>query len=392
MFEQLSDRLNLTLKKLKGQARISEENIATPLREIRIALLEADVALPVVRVLIDKIKSEAVGEEVKKSLTPGQVLVKVVNQELTRLMGESNVDLDLSAQPPAVVLLAGLQGAGKTTTAAKLAGFLKQRKQKKVLLVSADVYRPAAIDQLQKLAADLNVDFYPSSPQMKPVNIAKDALAHARRHLFDVLIIDTAGRLHVDELMMDEIQAVHKQVQPVETLFVVDSMTGQDAVNSARSFDTALPLTGVILTKMDGDTRGGAALSIRQITGKPIKFIGVGESTSALEPFHPERIASRILGMGDVVSLVEDVEQKVDQDKARKIARKLKTGKVFTLEDFNDQIEQMENMGGIGSMLEKLPGANVAQAQMMQQRGGKQFGQIKAIIASMTREERRNLW
>ena len=389
MFEQLSDRLNLTLKKLKGQARISEENIATPLREIRIALLEADVALPVVRELIDKIKAEAVGEEVKKSLTPGQVLVRVVNQELTRLMGESNVDLDLSAQPPAVVLLAGLQGAGKTTTAAKLANFLKQRKNKKILLVSADVYRPAAIDQLQKLAANLNIDFYPSSTQMKPVDIAREAQAHAKRHLFDVLIIDTAGRLHVDEQMMDEIQAVHRQVKPVETLFVVDSMTGQDAVNSAKAFDQALPLTGVILTKMDGDTRGGAALSIRQITGKPIKFIGVGESTSALEAFHPDRIASRILGMGDVVSLVEDVEQKVDQEKARKIARKLKKGRVFTLEDFRDQIEQMENMGGIGSMLEKLPGASAAQAQMMQQQGGKQFGQIKAIIGSMTPEERR---
>lgn len=389
MFEQLSDRLNLTLKKLKGQARISEENIATPLREIRIALLEADVALPVVRELIEKIKSEAVGEEVKKSLTPGQVLVRVVNQELTRLMGEKNVDLDLTAQPPAVVLLAGLQGAGKTTTAAKLALFLKQRKSKKVLLVSADVYRPAAIDQLQKLAANLNVDFHPSTADMKPVDIARQALAEAKRHLYDVLIIDTAGRLHVDGQMMDEIQAIHQQVRPVETLFVVDSMTGQDAVNSARAFDQALSLTGVILTKMDGDTRGGAALSIRQVTGKPIKFIGVGESTSALEAFHPDRIASRILGMGDVVSLVEDVEQKVDQEKARKIARKLKRGRAFTLEDFRDQIDQMENMGGIGSMLEKLPGASAAQAQMMQQQGGKQFGQIKAIIGSMTPEERR---
>ena len=389
MFEQLSDRLNLTLKKLKGQARISEENIAAPLREIRIALLEADVALPVVRELIDKIKQESVGEEVKKSLTPGQVLVRVVNQELTRLMGQSNVDLDLSAQPPAVVLLAGLQGAGKTTTAAKLAVFLKNRKQKKVLLVSADIYRPAAIDQLEKLAGSVNVDFMSSSTQMQPVDIADKALKHAKSHLYDVLIIDTAGRLHVDEQMMDEIQAVHKHVKPVETLFVVDSMTGQDAVNSAKAFDQALALTGVILTKMDGDTRGGAALSIRQITGKPIKFIGVGESTDSLEAFHPDRIASRILGMGDVVSLVEDVEQKVDQEKAQKIARKLKRGKVFTLDDFREQIEQMENMGGIGSMLEKLPGASAAQAQMMQQQGGKQFGQIKAIIGSMTPEERR---
>ena len=389
MFEQLSDRLNLTLKKLKGQARISEENIATPLREIRIALLEADVALPVVRELIDKIKEKALGEEVKKSLTPGQVLVRVVNDELTRLMGETNVDLDLSAQPPAVVLLAGLQGAGKTTTAAKLALFLKQRKEKKVLLVSADVYRPAAIDQLEKLASNLKVDFHPSSTQMKPVEIANQALNHAKSHLYDVLIIDTAGRLHVDEQMMDEIQAVHQQVQPVETLFVVDSMTGQDAVNSAKAFDQALPLTGVVLTKMDGDTRGGAALSIRQITGKPIKFIGVGEASDALEAFHPDRIASRILGMGDVVTLVEEVEQKVDQEKAQKMACKLKRGKVFTLDDFRDQIEQMENMGGIGSMLEKLPGANAAQAQLMQQQGGKQFKQIKAIINSMTPEERR---
>ena len=389
MFEQLSDRLNLTLKKLKGQARVSEENIATPLREIRMALLEADVALAVVRELIDTIKQKALGEEVRKSLTPGQVLVKVVNTELTRLMGESNVDLDLSTQPPAVILLAGLQGAGKTTTAAKLAKLLKDRKQKKVLLVSADVYRPAAIDQLKKLASDLQIDFHPSSADDKAVNIAKSALREAKNRLYDVLIIDTAGRLHVDGEMMDEIQAVHQAVKPIETLFVVDSMTGQDAVNSAKAFDEALPLSGVVLTKMDGDARGGAALSIRQITGKPIKFIGVGEAADALEPFYPDRIASRILGMGDVVSLVEDVERKVDQDKAQKMARKLKRGKVFTLEDFRDQIQQMENMGGIGSMLEKLPGANAAQAQMMQQQGGKQFSQITSIINSMTQQERR---
>jgi len=389
MFEQLSDRLNLTLKKLKGQARISEENIATPLREIRMALLEADVALPVVRELIDAIKKKAVGEEVKKSLTPGQVIVRVVNDELTRLMGESNVDLDLSTQPPAVILLAGLQGAGKTTTAAKLAKLLKDRKKKKVLLVSADIYRPAAIDQLKKLASDLQVDFHPSSADDKAVNIAKSALSEAKSRLYDVLIIDTAGRLHVDGEMMEEIQAVHQAVKPIETLFVVDSMTGQDAVNSAKAFDEALPLSGVVLTKMDGDARGGAALSIRQITGKPIKFIGVGEAADALEPFYPDRVASRILGMGDVVSLVEDVERKVDQDKAQKMARKLKRGKVFTLEDFRDQIQQMENMGGIGSMLEKLPGASAAQAQMMQQQGGKQFSQITAIINSMTQEERR---
>ncbi len=389
MFEQLSDRLNLTLKKLKGQARISEENIATPLREIRMALLEADVALPVVRQLIDTIKQKAVGEEVKKSLTPGQVLVRVVNDELTRLMGKENVELDLSTQPPAVILLAGLQGAGKTTTAAKLAKLLKDRKQKKVLLVSADVYRPAAIEQLKKLAADLQIDFHPSSVDDKAVTIAQLALREATSRLYDVLIIDTAGRLHVDVEMMEEIQAVHHVVKPIETLFVVDSMTGQDAVNSAKAFDEALPLSGVVLTKMDGDARGGAALSIRQITGKPIKFIGVGEAADALEPFYPDRIASRILGMGDVVSLVEDVERKVDQDKAQKMARKLKRGKVFTLEDFRDQIQQMENMGGIGSMLEKLPGASAAQAQMMQQQGGKQFSQITAIINSMTPQERR---
>ncbi len=388
MFEQLSDRLNLTLKKLKGQARITEENIATPLREIRMALLEADVALPVVRELINSIKAKAVGEEVRKSLTPGQVLVRVVNNELTRLMGEKNIDLDLSTQPPAVVLLAGLQGAGKTTTAAKLAKFLKDRKQKKVLLVSADVYRPAAIDQLKKLAFDLKIDFHPSSADDKAVDIAESALNEAKNHLYDVLIIDTAGRLHVDSDLMDEIQAVHKTVNPIETLFVVDSMTGQDAVNSAKAFDEALPLSGVVLTKMDGDARGGTALSIRQITGKPIKFIGVGEGLDALEAFHPDRISSRILGMGDVVSLVEDVEHKVDQEKAQKMARKLKKGRVFTLEDFRDQIQQMENMGGLGSMLEKLPGANAAQAQMLQQQGGKQFGQITAIINSMTPLER----
>ena len=388
MFEQLSDRLNLTLKKLKGQARITEENIATPLREIRMALLEADVALAVVRELIDSIKAKAVGEEVRKSLTPGQVLVRLVNDELTRLMGEKNVDLDLSTQPPAVILLAGLQGAGKTTTAAKLAKLLNDRKQKKVLLVSADVYRPAAIDQLKKLASDLQIDFHPSSVDDQAVAIAKSALNQAKNHLYDVLIIDTAGRLHVDGELMDEIQAVHKAVNPIETLFVVDSMTGQDAVNSAKAFDETLALSGVILTKMDGDARGGAALSIRQITGKPIKFIGVGEGLDALEAFHPERISSRILGMGDVVSLVEDVERKVDQEKAQKMARKLRKGRVFTLEDFRDQIQQMENMGGLGSMLEKLPGANAAQTQMLQQQGGKQFGQITAIINSMTPLER----
>ncbi len=389
MFEQLSDRLNLTLKKLKGQARVTEENIATPLREIRMALLEADVALPVVRALIDSIKQKAIGEEVRKSLTPGQVLVRVVNDELTRLMGEKNVDLDLSTQPPAVILLAGLQGAGKTTTAAKLAKLLKERKQKKVLLVSADVYRPAAIEQLKKLASDLQIDFYPSSSSDKAVDIAKSALNEAKNRSYDVLIVDTAGRLHVDSEMMTEIQAIHQMVKPIETLFVVDSMTGQDAVNSARAFDEALPLSGVVLTKMDGDARGGAALSIRQITGKPLKFIGMGESLDALEPFHPDRITSRILGMGDVVSLVEDVERKVDQEKAQKMARKLKRGRVFNLEDFRDQIQQMENMGGIGSMLEKLPGANAAQAQLMQQQGGRQFSQITAIINSMTPLERR---
>ena len=388
MFQNLTDRLGSVLDQLKGRGRLTEDNIKDTLREVRMALLEADVALPVVREFVDRIREAAMGEEVLKSLTPGQQLIKIVHDELVRVMGEANEDLDLAAQPPAVVLMAGLQGSGKTTTVAKLARFLRERRKKKVMVVSCDVYRPAAIDQLRTLAREVDVEFFPSSPDQAPVAIARSAVAEARKKYFDVLIVDTAGRLHVDEAMMGEIQELHREIKPVETLFVVDSMTGQDAANTAKAFHDALPLTGVVLTKADGDARGGAALSIRHLTGKPIKFLGVGEKTEALEPFHPDRVASRILGMGDVLSLVEEVSRTVDRDKAEKLAKKVAKGEGFTLADFKEQMEQMSNMGGIGSMLDKLPGMNKVPDAVKAQVNDKEFKKLIAIINSMTPQER----
>ena len=389
MFEGLTERLTRSLQNLRGQGRITEDNVKDTLREVRMALLEADVALPVVREFVARVKERAVGQEVLKSLTPGQVFVKIVNDELVHIMGDANEGLNLNAQPPAVVLMAGLQGAGKTTTVAKLARHLREREKKKVLVASADVYRPAAIDQLQTLAAEVGVDFFPSRPDQDPVEIGRAAVEYARRHFHDVLLLDTAGRLHVDEAMMAEIRRLHEAVQPVETLFVVDAMTGQDAANTARAFDEALPLTGVVLTKVDGDARGGAALSIRHITGKPIKFLGVGEKTDALQPFHPERIASRILGMGDVLSLVEEAQQKIDQQEAQKIANKLKKGKGFDLEDFLGQIQQMKKLGGMASLMDKLPGMHQLPDSVREQVNDKQVARLEAIILSMTPEERR---
>ncbi len=389
MFEGLTDRLTRTLKNVRGQGRITEDNVKETLREVRMALLEADVALPVVKEFVARVKERALGQEVLKSLTPGQVFVKIVNDELIHLMGDANEALNLNVQPPAVVLMAGLQGAGKTTTVAKLARHLREREKKKVLVVSADVYRPAAIAQLETLAAEVGVDFFPSTPDQKPEAIARAALDHARRHFYDVLLVDTAGRLHIDEAMMDEIQRLHRALEPAETLFVVDAMTGQDAANTARAFHEALPLTGVVLTKVDGDARGGAALSIRHITGKPIKFIGVGEKTTALQPFHPERIASRILGMGDVLSLVEEAQQKLDQKEAEKIAAKLKKGKGFDLEDFLGQIQQMKKLGGMAALMDKLPGMHQLPDSVRDQVNDKQVARLEAIILSMTPQERR---
>jgi signal recognition particle subunit SRP54 len=389
MFENLTDRLSKTLRHITGQARLTEENIGEAMREVRMALLEADVALPVVKSFVDAVKRRAVGQEVSKSLTPGQMFVKIVRDELEQLMGGVNERLDLTTQPPAVVLMAGLQGAGKTTSAAKLARYLKEREKKSVLLVSTDIYRPAAIKQLERLAAEVGVGFFPSSADQSPVDIARAAIAQAKIKFADVVIVDTAGRLHVDAGMMEEIKALHAAVNPVETLFVVDAMTGQDAANTARAFSEALPLTGVVLTKVDADTRGGAALSVRQITGKPIKFLGVGEKTTALDPFHPDRIASRILGMGDILSLIEEAEQKIDKAKAEKLAKKIKKGKGFDLEDLRDQLQQMKNLGGISSVLDKLPGmAGISQQIAQAQVDTKQFARMEAIINSMTPAER----
>jgi signal recognition particle subunit SRP54 len=388
MFENLSERLLRTVKNLRGQGRLTEDNIKDALREVRMALLEADVALPVVRDFIARVRERAVGQEVLLSLTPGQVLIKIVNEELIRVMGEANAELNLRVQPPAVVLMAGLQGSGKTTSVAKLARWLKERQRKKVLVVSCDVYRPAAIEQLRKLAVEVGAEFFPSAPDQEPEAIARQALDHARRHGVEVLIADTAGRLHVDQDMMAEIQRLHAVLDPIETLFVVDSMTGQDAANTAQAFDAALPLTGVVLTKTDGDARGGAALSIRQITGKPIKFLGVGEKTAALEPFYPDRVVSRILGMGDVLSLVEEMEQKVDKEKALKLAQKVQKGKGFDLEDFRGQMEQMMKMGGIASLLDKMPGFNVAAGALKDQAADREVRRLIAIINSMTPQER----
>jgi signal recognition particle subunit SRP54 len=393
MFENLTDRLSQTLRNVTGRAKLTEDNIKDTLREVRMALLEADVALPVVKDFVNRVKERAVGTEVSKSLTPGQAFVKIVRVELEELMGAANEDLALNAAPPAVILMAGLQGAGKTTTAGKLARFLKERKKKSVLVVSADVYRPAAIKQLETLANEVGVTFFPSDLSQKPVDIARAAIAEARLKFIDVVIVDTAGRLHIDEEMMEEIKQVHAAINPIETLFVVDAMTGQDAANTAKAFNDALPLTGVVLTKVDGDARGGAALSVRAITGKPIKFIGMGEKSEALDPFHPDRVASRILGMGDVLSLIEQAEQNLDREKAEKLTKKLKKGKGFDLEDFRDQLQQMKNMGGLGSLMDKLPmigGLNLGQMGNAQQAAEKQFKQMEAIINSMTPDERRD--
>jgi signal recognition particle subunit SRP54 len=390
MFENLTERLSKTLRHITGQARLSEDNVSEAMREVRMALLEADVALPVVKDFVEAVKQRAVGQEVSKSLSPGQMFVKIVKDELERVMGGVNESLSLAVKPPAVVLMAGLQGAGKTTSAAKLARYLIEKEKKSVLLVSADVYRPAAIKQLEMLAAEVGAAFFPSSAEQQPVAIAKAAVDAARIKFHDVVIVDTAGRLHIDAAMMDEIKALHAAVDPAETLFVVDAMTGQDAAKTAKAFSDALPLTGVILTKADADSRGGAALSVRHVTGKPIKFLGVGEKTTALDPFHPERIASRILGMGDILSLIEDAEQKIDKAKAEKLAKKIKKGKGFDLEDLRDQLQQMKNMGGITSMLDKLPGMGNLSQMAQQQVDTKQFTRMEAIINSMTPAERRD--
>jgi len=389
MFKNLTDRLSETIRKLRGKGRLSEDSIREALREVRIALLEADVALPVVQSIIEQVSARALGKEVLRSLTPGQALIKVVHEELVHVMGDENATLDLNAASPVVVLLAGLQGSGKTTTTGKLASHLINDFDKKVMVTSCDVYRPAAIEQLQTLAEQVGAQFAPSNTDQDPVNIASAAIELARRHFVDVLLVDTAGRLHIDAQMMQEIQAIHSAIDAHETLFVVDSMTGQDAANTARAFNEALPLTGVILTKTDGDARGGAALSVRHITGKPIKFIGTGEKINALQAFHPERIASRILGMGDVLSLVEEVQRTVDQDKAEKLANKISKGRAFSLEDFRSQLEQMQTMGGIGGLMDKLPGMNEIPDQVRNKVDDRHTRHMIAIINSMTSKERR---
>ncbi|MFN3965922.1 MAG: signal recognition particle protein [Silanimonas lenta] len=390
MFESLTQRLSGTLQRLRGRGRLSEENIRESLREVRIALLEADVALPVVQALIERIKVRAIGQEVLQSLTPGQALIKVVRDELALVMGGQGAELSLARQPPAVILMAGLQGAGKTTSVAKLARFLRERKKKKVMVVSCDVYRPAAIAQLETLAGQVGALFHPSEAGQAPVEIARAALDAARRNVADVLIVDTAGRLAIDAAMMAEIQALHAALDPAETLFVVDAMTGQDAAATAKAFAEALPLTGVVLTKTDGDARGGAALSVRYITGKPIKFVGVGEKTDGLDVFHPDRAAGRILDMGDVLSLVEEVERSVDRDKAAKLAEKVAKGKRFDLNDLRDQMLQMQNMGGLAGLMDKLPGMGQIPDSVKAQITGKEIPRMIAIINSMTPKERRN--
>lgn len=389
MFENLSDRLSQSLRNLAGVGKLSEENIRDTLKEVRMALLEADVALDVVKPFVDRVKDSALGVEVVQSVDPGQAFVKIVNENLIQVLGPEFSGLNLAKQTPVVILMAGLQGAGKTTTVAKLAKWIKEEHKKSVMVASADVYRPAAIKQLETLAAEVEARFFPSDISQKPVDIANAAISAARTQLMDVLILDTAGRLHVDEDMMQEIKALHAAIKPAETLFVVDAMTGQDAANTAKAFNDVLELTGVVLSKADGDTRGGAALSVASITGKPIKFLGVGERVDGLEPFHPERIASRILGMGDIVSLVEEAERKLDKDKAEKLAKKLKKGKGFDLEDLKDQFQQMRNMGGMASMVEKLPGMGQVAGQLQDSAQQKQLKQMEAIIDSMTVKERR---
>lgn len=389
MFKSLTERLSQTLKQISGQSKLTEDNIKATLREVRMALLEADVALPVVKAFIDGVRERAVGQEVSQALNPGQQFLKIVHAELVQVMGEKAEPLSLNVQPPAIILMAGLQGAGKTTTVAKLAKHLSEREKKKVMVVSADVYRPAAIKQLETLANEVGVVFHPSDTSQKPEAIALGAIEAARKQYIDVVLVDTAGRLAIDDAMMAEIKSLHAAIKPVETLFVVDAMTGQDAANTAKAFNEALPLTGVVLSKADGDARGGAALSVRHITGKPIKYIGIGEKTDALETFHPDRIASRILDMGDVLSLIEEVERKVDKSKAEKLAQKLKKGKGFDLEDFREQLRQMDNMGGLGGMMDKLPGMGQMSAAVNQMQGAeKQFRQMGAIIDSMTPLER----
>ncbi len=389
MFETLTSRLSRVLDSIRGQGRLTEDQINAAARELRMALLEADVALPVVKEFVDQVKARSVGVEITQSLTPGQEFLRVVQQILTETLGGTTQGLDLRAQPPAVILMAGLQGAGKTTTTGKLALWLKEREKKNVVVVSCDVYRPAAIEQLRIVAGNVGVDCFPSAVGEDPVAIAQAALAHARKQYADVLIIDTAGRTTVDEAMMAEIRALHAALTPVETLFVVDSMTGQDAAKTARAFADVLPLTGVILTKVDGDARGGAALSVRQVTGRPIKFIGVGEKSDKLELFHPDRIATRILGQGDVLGLIEETARKVDHEKAQKLADKLKKNKRFDLEDFREQMLQVQNMGSMQSLLEKLPGGAQMQAQLKNVDAEKQIRRTVAIINSMTRQERR---
>ena len=388
MFDNLSDRLAKTFKTLKGQGRLTESNIKEALRDVRRALLEADVALPVVKNFIAKVQTRAIGQEVSTSLNPGQAFIKIVREQLAEVMGAEAEPLNFNVEPPAVIMVAGLQGAGKTTSVAKLAKLLKERDKKKVMVVSADVYRPAAIKQLETLANQVDVLFYPSSADQNPIDIARNAHAEAKKQFADVLILDTAGRLHVDDEMMQEIKQLHQGVNPCETLFVVDSMTGQDAANTAKAFNEALPLTGVILTKTDGDARGGAALSIREITGKPIKFIGAGEKVDALEPFHPDRMAGRILGMGDVLSLIESAESKIDQKKAAKFAAKIQKSGAFDLEDFLEQLQQIKNMGGVGGLMGKMPGMSKIKDQVSGDVAEKEFRRLEAIIQSMTRKER----
>ncbi len=388
MFDNLSERLARTIKDLRGQGRLTEDNITDALREVRMALLEADVALPVVREFIEHVRIRALGKEVMTSLTPGQFVIKIVREELIILMGERNVDLNLNTKPPAVILMSGLQGAGKTTTVAKLARYLKEKNRKKVMVVSCDIYRPAAMKQLQILAEEIAVENYSCEIENNPVDIAKNALNESRKLGFDILIVDTAGRLHINEEMMHEIQQLHQVLNPVETLFIVDSMMGQDAVNAAKSFNDTLPLTGTILTKADGDARGGAALTVRSITGTPIKFIGTGEKSSELSAFHPDRIASRILGMGDVLGLIEEVEQRTDKDKAEKFAKKVKKGKGFTLNDYQEQLQQMRSMGGLGSLIDKMPGMTGFAQNASAQIGDGELIKLEAIINSMTLKER----
>ncbi|HEY6643399.1 signal recognition particle protein [Povalibacter sp.] len=390
MFDKLTERLQGVMESLRGRGRLTDENISDTMRQVRMALLEADVALPVVKTFIESIRGKVVGMEIEKSLTPGQSLIKIIHDELIALMGAGVRPINLRAQPPVVILLAGLQGAGKTTSAGKLAKWLKENEKKKVLLASTDVYRPAAILQLERLANQLDVAFYPSDPKKPALTLAREALVEAKQSLYDVLIVDTAGRLHVDEDMMSEIRDISAAVNPTETLFVVDSMAGQDAVNAARAFGAALTLTGVVLTKTDGDARGGAALSVRQITGQPILFMGTGEKTDALEVFQAERVASRILGMGDVLALVENVTRTVDREQAEKLARKMKSGKDFDLEDLHDQLLQVERMGGLSALVDKLPAHLTAKAGAMPQGNEKEIKRQVAIIRSMTPRERRH--